>query len=360
MFDRYQTNFAEELAARIEGTHARRIVWHFERPTAWERWLAARLANAGSDVETFVTPLGPGLGIRLTTPWERRDEALAVIRELAAGLEPSARACFTLVDRGTTPNDPVLVLAGLDPGSDRTPEWLTSGWSGFQYGPHRLAMPGVAIGAHVDDAPGAQYLEVLDIWGNRARVDLSSLRRVDGPADLPDGTKPYGLNCAAYVDGHWWVIEPATGRVLSTHPAASAVPVGAWIGIAAGPADELILASADQTMLVFDAGAAVERARFAARVPPTVRDSVDECTPLVAGDGWIGVANLRSTVLSLYTLAGDDLGTQRLDDPLQGRVWSGVATIGASGRYLAVSADGIRTFEVRVDPACGAAATAHR
>jgi hypothetical protein len=360
MFDRYQTNFAEELAARIEGTRARRIVWHFERPTAWERWLAARLASAGSDVETFATPLGPEPGIRLTTPWERRDEALAAIRELAAGLEPSTRACFTLVDRGTArTDDPVLVLAGLDPGAARTPEWLTSGWSGFQYGPHRLATRGPAIGAHVEGSLEAQRLEVIDIWGNRTRIDLPSLRRVDSPANVP-GAKPYGLNCAAYVDGHWWVIEPATGHVLSTHPAASAVPAGAWIGIAAGPADELILASADQTIMAFDAAAAVERARFAARVPPTVRDSVDECTPVVAGDGWIGIANLRSTVLSLYTIAGEDLGAQRLDDPLLGHVWAGLATIGATGRYLAVQADGIRTFEVRIDPSCVAVPAATR
>jgi hypothetical protein len=83
-----------------------------------------------------------------------------------------------------------------------------------------------------------------------------------------------------------------------------------------------------------------------------VRVKPDECTPVAVGSGWIAVANLRTTVLSLYTLDGRDLGTQRFDR-LNPRAW--LSTIGGTGRHLGIPSDaGVRTFAVKRDPVCRA------
>ncbi|MGH7893609.1 MAG: hypothetical protein ACREQL_03025, partial [Candidatus Binatia bacterium] len=55
MFDRSSTDFATHLSARIDRAAPRRLVWHFERPTRWERWLAYRLRAAGGMLERFST-----------------------------------------------------------------------------------------------------------------------------------------------------------------------------------------------------------------------------------------------------------------------------------------------------------------
>jgi hypothetical protein len=90
-----------------------------------------------------------------------------------------------------------------------------------------------------------------------------------------------------------------------------------------------------------------------------VRDTVDECTPLAIGADWIGIANLRTSVLSLYDWSGRDLGATRLDGLVSGH--RGLSTIGGAGHYLGVSSSSIvRTFEVAVDPTCAANATASR
>jgi hypothetical protein len=63
--------------------------------------------------------------------------------------------------------------------------------------------------------------------------------------------------------------------------------------------------------------------------------------------------------LSVYDHGGRDLGTARLDALAPGS--RGLSTIGGAGRYLGVSSSSmVRTFELRVDPACAAETTASR
>ena len=81
-----------------------------------------------------------------------------------------------------------------------------------------------------------------------------------------------------------------------------------------------------------------------------------QCTPLAIGADWIGIANLRTAVLSLYDWSGRDLGAMRLDGLVPGN--RGLSTIGGAGHYLGVSSSSVvRTFEVHVDPACAAKET---
>jgi hypothetical protein len=361
MFDSSSLTFADELAKRLERTAARRIVWHFERPTAWERWLADRLRAAGGELETFQTPLSPRDGMRITTPWERRDEAMAVIREIATGLDPTASTCrcFGLNPSASSVGfGTVFLLATDDTGLDGPPEWLLASWGDHRYGVQRFSAWPTPIGAQLVSTPDAsRRVLLLGAHGELSSVDLPSLRTEVRPTVFR-GLES-GFDCAAHVDGHWWALEAFTGRLLSTHPAADAVPAGPWIGIAAGPANELVLASADQEILVYDLARKVEIARFPARVASAVRETIDECTPLAVGAGWIGIANLRTSVLSVYDRNGRDLGTARLDVHVP--VSRGLSTIGGAGHYLGVASGSIvRTFEVRVDPACAAGELASR
>jgi hypothetical protein len=138
--------------------------------------------------------------------------------------------------------------------------------------------------------------------------------------------------------------------VASAHPGASAVPKGDWMGIATNASGMLVLASGSQQIVVFDPEHMTELARFPARVSPSVRERPNECTPLAVGAGWIAVADMRTTVLSVYDVAGRDFGTRRLDRLVKPFPLS---TIAGAGRYLAVGAGtAVQTFEIALDRAC--------
>ena len=79
--------------------------------------------------------------------------------------------------------------------------------------------------------------------------------------------------------------------------------------------------------------------------------TTDECTPLAIGADWIAIADLRTSVLSVYDRTGRDLGTRRLDREL--RVPLTLTTIGGVGQYLAVGIGTmVRIFELRIDRDC--------
>ena len=350
LFDRSATNFVAYLTAQLERTAPTRIVWHFERPTAWERWLALRLVAAGGTLAAFETPLSPSSGLQVITPWARRDEALAVLREIGTGLEPNAESpCIALVLRDSfgLPS-PVLGLASDGPGDAVPPDWLVSTFDRQRYRTLIFDSP-TAVGSWVRRGVGeAATVGLLVNDGRQVIYELPSLQ----PTTLP-GVKPqrYGFNCAAYAGGRWWALEPWTGSIVSDHPAASAVPKGPWIGIATDRSGALVLAGADQSIVVFDPIERRERLRFRARVSPSVRQSVDECTPLAVGAGWIATVDLRTSVLSVYDAGGREIGTRRLDRPL--RLSFPLTAAAGAGRYLAVGADnGVRIFELRIAPEC--------
>jgi hypothetical protein len=86
-------------------------------------------------------------------------------------------------------------------------------------------------------------------------------------------------------------------------------------------------------------------------VSPSVQEQPDECTPLAVGGAWIATVDLRTHVLSVYDRTGRSFGTRRLT-PIMRPVGS-FSTIAGAGRFLGIAAGTVvRTFELRLDPAC--------
>jgi hypothetical protein len=208
------------------------------------------------------------------------------------------------------------------------------------------------IGAAVDEIGdhGAR-LDVIGQFGTRTLIDVpSGQRRQDRlPFDIH-----YGLDCATRIGEHWWVVEPLSGSLLTTNPDAAWVPRAPWMGITRGPDGELVLAAADQSLVVLDVEARREIARFPGTVSPSRRVDTDECALVAAGRGWIATLDSLS-VLSIYDPQGRPLGTRRLD--VAAAVSSPRITgIGAAERYLGVGAGTqVKSLEVTIDPSCRAA-----
>jgi hypothetical protein len=88
LYGKGRTNPADFLRQRIERSTPTRIVWHFERPIPWEGWVARRLVAAGGEACVFRTPLAAAaapFGIQVVTPWDAREGALGVLRDLTSG-----------------------------------------------------------------------------------------------------------------------------------------------------------------------------------------------------------------------------------------------------------------------------------
>jgi hypothetical protein len=291
VFDRSSTDWVTYLQAQIERSAPSRIVWHFERPTAWERWLAGRLVEAGGVAESFETPLSPTPGLRVVTAGAQRDAAFAVLRELVAGLAPGAdSACFDLVPGASFDIDArVLFLAADGPGIDAPPSWLVGSFGTHYYKASRFTAPLMIGGLVTPDASGTARIDVFGRLGEHVVYEVPSLRREDPPAITE---RTHGLNCGAYAAGAWWALDPWTGAVESTHPNANMLPKGDWIGITTDGAGMLLLASASQSIVVFDPAHGKEVARFPARVSPAVREFRDECSPIAAGANWIATVDL--------------------------------------------------------------------
>jgi hypothetical protein len=351
LYGKGRTNPADFLRKRIERSTPTRIVWHFERPTPWEGWLVRRLVAAGGEARVFWTPLaaaGAPFGIEVVTPWDARDAALAVIRDLASGSTGPESKCVGLAPRGITeaPVPAFLLAAPAAAGVDRPPPWLTGGYGEVRFGNARwdLRRP---IGAAVDEIGdhGAR-LDVIEQSGTRTLIDVPSGQRRQ---ELLPFKIHYGLDCAARIGEHWWVVDALSGSLHTTYPDTAWVPRAPWMGITRGPDGELILVAADQNVFVLDVETRREIARFPATVSPSRRVDTDECSLVAAGRGWIATLDSLESVLSVYDPQGRPLGTRRLD----ALVAPHVNGIGAAGQYLGVGAETqVKSLEVTIDPSC--------
>jgi hypothetical protein len=349
LFDGNTTfSFVDYLAGALDRAQPSRIIWQFERPTSWERWLAGRLAAAGGKREQFRTPLSPLPGIRVTTPWARRDDALEVLRALAPGDDVRSRGCFSLLERQSlAAGTPVWALAAL-PTSDRPPDWVAATLDKQRYRDLAVETP-QPLAASIQRGPlGAETMRFFVDDGREIAFDVPSLHRTELP---PPGRGPFQLNCEARAAGHWWVVDPATGAVSGRHPAVGAVARGQWIGITTDDAHRLVLASGDQQIVVWDPATRTEVARFPARIGPSVRIRTDECTPIAAGADWIATADLATTIVSLYDRTGRDLGRRHLGYVTPSR--SPISAIAGAGQWLGVAFGAtVRTYDVRIAPDC--------
>ncbi|TMB23509.1 MAG: glycosyltransferase family 39 protein [Deltaproteobacteria bacterium] len=352
LYDGTRMNFDAWVVERIEKAQPSRILWHFERPTQWERWLAGRLARAGGTLRTFTTPLSATPAIEVATPWAARDGAFAVLRELAAPLTGDPAACFELRKVATTHAESLpLALAGVpEERPAAAPDWAIGSWHVLQYrGRTMPATEPAGLAVERDAGMGGVRIHLLGRWGEYGIYEAPS--GATRAASVPVSARQ-GLGCAVRVGERWWIVDPTTGRLLPTDPGAGWVPAGAWTGIGRTPDGDVLLASAEQALVVLDVARHAERARFSALVGPSRRVTTGECTPVLAGDGWYATFNNLTSALSVYDTAGRPLGTARLDRVL-GLGANTITAVGAAGNRVGVGyATNVDTLELEVHPGC--------
>jgi len=350
IYDGSATDFAAYLARRLDEARPEAIVWHFERPTAWERWLAARLERAGGALTTFPTPLSTTPGISVRTPWTRRDEALAIFHELARSAVDEDRACVEVAKVGTkTYGFPPLGIAGAVGNGDGPPEWVVTTWShvGFRDASFATGMP---VAARVElRGPGAVRAHVLMTDGLYTVLDLPAGTRADRVVST--GRAP-GSDCAAQSGEDWWLVDPTMGTLATAPRARRFPPAAPWIGVGGGPGNLVMLASADQSLVTFDAATGTVVDRVPAAVWPSRRVLTGECTPVIVGDGWTATFNNLTSLLAVYATGGRARATVRLDR-LAGIGSNRITAVGAAGSYLGVGYDGmVETYRVAFRPEC--------
>jgi hypothetical protein len=353
-FDPARQSFASFIIERIETARPSTIVWHFECPTQWERWLAGRLVEAGGTALEFDTPLARTRGLQVRTDWSRRDAAFAVLTDLVRREHPPGDSCSTLRVLGTRqyPVSALQLAVATSHAADRPPEWLVGSWDRVM-GDARTMPAQLPVGL---EAAGAEPARVLTREGTDLVLGEGPPRATARGVKVPD---LLGLDCGARIGGQWWAVDPTSGALLTTGPTPSWIPDGRWVGITRDGPDRVVLASADQFVAIFDVGRHAEIARFPATIAPSRRLLVDECSPVVAADEWIGTFDHLTSMLVLYDRAGHPLGSHDLSALPGFAGTSGwLQAVAASGRFLAVShGTVVTTVGVTVDASCAAART---
>jgi hypothetical protein len=349
---------ADALAARIEAAAPSAVVWWITQPNAWERRLADALVAAGS-VRTD-PPARPMWGadrtsgavdpIRIETPTERRRDALAALRALVD--PPSSPTCVRLERITSRPyREWPLLLAPMGDGSDGPPEWAVGSWRQAEvWGRAQPAAEpiGLQYGSPVD---GRRTADVVDMWGNSSAWTSSGESQIRSPAP---GPRPLGRHCAALHDEQWWVVDPVRGALWMPGSPGHALPLDA-IGIA-HLGDDLVVATADQRLLVFDAHGQGQRRSFPATIVPARRFHYGECAMLASGRDWIASLDSLRGFLNVYDASGAPLGRVSLAQAV-GTTPGAVHTIRGAGDYLGVGHDtAITTLRVLRDAACATAA----
>lgn len=328
------TDSASYLIARITEAAPATIIWHFEQPTQWEHWLAARLEAAGGVLERFTTPLSDTRGLRVRTSWKDREQAFAVIRrlsdtELADDADRLGMQKITVL-----PGQPPLVdLTPVDTTSaPGIPTWAVISPFLVAYGAHQFPHA-YAVGLAIDrGGPGDP--EVLRILTRTGQEIVRQIPLGEPARSSQVRPGPVGFDCAAWIASRWWVVDPVAG-VVGNNGDVSWLPRAPWVGIARGPGQEVVLASADQYLHVFDVAEQREIRRFPARVWPSRRVWFGDCSPIVAGDGWYATLNHMTSLLTVYNRNGELVGSTRLDRVV-GFGPHRVHALAATGPYLGV------------------------
>jgi hypothetical protein len=243
---------------------------------------------------------------------------------------------MTLEEVGHTNHPfPLLAVAGPEAASPTDlPHWTVATWARVALDDF-VADSGFPSGLAVDG--GAGRIDALDQAGNHVVYEIASNSRTVHPTALTD----VGLGCAVRAASAWWAVYPTMGTLRTTDPAAGALPAGRWTGIASDGPDRIVLASADQQLVVFDVAARREVRRFPAVVSPSRRAVVGECALIAAGSEWYATANPLTGQLTAYDRDGHRLGST---DATKLRPSLGsVSVIAASGPHLAIAQGGIVT-----------------
>ncbi len=352
-YDGTRTDFASYLHGRLDAAQPPTVIWHFERPTQWERWMIGRLERAGGTVSTFATPLSASPGVQVRTPWPLSLEVRALLDELAHPLR-AAGHCPGLKQVATYRPGFVplhLSAAGSTDGTG-VPDWLAGSWFkvGFRDWTFDTDLP---AGSSVErlDGGGTRLHLLLGHVGQYVAFDVPSRAKL-GPAPAFAGR--IGLDCAVRVGAHWWAVDPTTGDLRTTDPDGAWLPKGSWTGAGTDGQGQLVLASADQRLGVYDLRQRVEAKRFSAEVSPSLRVNTGECEPVLVGDGWYGTFNNLTSVLTVYDTEGNELGARDLNRFLQ-LGSNRITAIAAQGRHVAVGTgydDAVRTIELKLGAEC--------
>lgn len=324
---------AAYLSRLLKASPYRRLLWHSEHPTAWDRALARRLVAAGGRLETFSTPLGAGPGFRVETDKADEDAVLATVAAMLpdAAAQPASCVVMTRVRADPMPFAPnaLAAVAGAD-ATDPTP-WLAIGYhqvsgAGGMTLPLpavRHAMPGAADAAATIRVLQANGLEITLAWPAGTQI-----------ANRLTHLGPVGRHCAAVVGGQWWVVDPESG-VLRAAALPPSIPArGEWMGIASDQRSQLLLASAEQELVALDAGTGTETFRLRAPITSTERmEEAGQCIQLVRGGGWFGVFDGLRNRLHLYKDPGVPLGALELT----ALGFPGVRALAARGAFLALA-----------------------
>ena len=331
VFRRYSATGDHEAFLRelLGGIPYGSIVWHCERPTAWDRWLANRLVAIGGRLTTFSTPLGDGPGFRVETDKGHEQAVLAVLASLYGGAADRSASCVSTrkVASEPLPLQPFSLAVAERPSPGGPPTWIALGWERAFLGGSAWLLP----------TPRHAVLE----------SGLVRLLRVDGYADTygwPSRERqatvtlvslmPIGRSCAAFAGSEWWVVDPEQNALRSSAEHAW-VPKLDWMGVTSDGRDELVLAAADQQIVVLDVPTRTERFRFPAAVTPSRADyEFGYCSQIVRGRGWIGVFHASRNRLDLYQDPGRWVGTLNLDQLGLPWVWAvaGAETFLAAGQ----------------------------
>jgi hypothetical protein len=360
VFDPLQTSFASFLTDRVDAAEAAEIVWHFERPTQWERAVARRLRALGGvrttldrpSLAMFTTTTDRPTEVRL--PWARRREAVALLLRLSGAVQPARPQCIGLHRVGVERFTRQALVLGALPSATAPPRWAIGTFAGVEYGGRAFpALEPFALAASSPRA-SAQGLYVLNHAGGYDLRDPSTGSVTQGSA-----LAPVRRNCAVLVGDEWWIVDPAAGTLAVPARRDRPSPAGPWVGIAASDSVGVVLASPEQSLTVVDAGSLAARHTFPAVVPPSRRYHFGECSRVVAGGSWVGTFNQLVARLVVYDPDGTELGSVALDGLLGVPAYD-ITDVAARGDYLGVAqtkpADGsteVTSFQMVRAAECG-------
>lgn len=334
---------AEDLPTRISRIKPRKVVFHFERPNVWERWLTRQLEAIGGTAHEFATPLGDAKGVQVTLPQESYDELSELLNRTLSLGKYAVPAC----------NFPELQLQPAGVPSPR--QLLASGVEGDPWipkGVDDLCVSGTELGDSkgetqcIDRYPKYRFASELVAAGQRdylalypTRLDpiLSSVRRIG-----------IGFKCGAKVSGERLTVNSILGTLNPVDPALK-LGAGSWTGLKV-QADRLLLSRDTGDLELYRLPDLTRLLTVSSNSIPLAGEDNEfgACTTLLLGENFIGSYNNIDAVLRLYDLQGTELSSCRLDQ-LVGVPKSFITAVSTFGNKLGVAAlpnGDVRTYQI--------------
>ncbi|MBF0277215.1 MAG: leucine-rich repeat domain-containing protein [SAR324 cluster bacterium] len=348
MYDDNRVDFVQYIDQKILKTSPNDVIWHFEQPTQWERWLARRLTSVGGFLTTFRTPTEDLPAIQIQIPTNRWGEVKAILKNLDPEENLDSDLLQSKLAETIYPSGTPLFLS-LPPNDDNSapPEWFWGTRNSIQSRAKSIDTF-FPVGLFVDKQNTPWKIHVI------TREAFYLTQNLDGLQSTLERLRierQIGLGCSVFIKGYWWFIDSTNGALFSTSPHADTIqiPRQDLIGIKLGRKGELLLASASQRIYVYD----LEKNRlirdFPAAVWPSRITRVGECAPLLTGEDWYATYNHFLGKLYLYDTEGNLFYTPRLDQ-LLGLEDKRIISLETNGSYMGVglkNQDEVRTYKLR-------------